>query len=157
MKCLKVLPCFLILACAILTSCDDEDDNAITPDKMTRLMITQSNFMVLESSSESEIYLGYLTDFSSSDFTSIESVKFVVMGACNSTADKTYEVLLYDLTNKKIIDDSGITFQPGECGVNGYSNDIKGSFPNQRIDLGIMVKGVDVGSFWGSYLYIYRK
>jgi hypothetical protein len=146
-----------LLSCLILMSCDDENDYVVSPDKVTRLMITQSNYSVLEYDGTTEIYLGYLTDFSISDYSSVAAAKFVIIGACNSSTDQSYEVSLYDLTNKKVIEDSELTVEPGQCNQADYSEDIKSKFPKGRIDLGIMFKNPGYGAPWGTYLYLYRK
>lgn len=149
-----ILTVFLITH---LISCDKEE---ITPNKVERLMLTQSNQLILSSTDTSALYLGYLIDFTIKDYKKISSVEFVVVAGCNQTAGQNFQLILYDMTNEVVIDNSAISFKQGECLINKFSGDIKDSFPDERINLGILVVGPDNGSFWGSYLYylyLYRK
>jgi hypothetical protein len=154
MKTIKSLSIGLLFLTLFSMSCDDED--VVVYDKVERLMITQSNFLEISSNDTSQVFLGYLTDFSVEDYKNITSAKFVVMGGCNNS-NKLFRVYLFDVTNNKIIDGSEVTFGTDDCNATGYSEDIKDKFPAERIDIGIALNGLDVGSLWGSYLYLYRN
>lgn len=148
-----------LISVGVLTSCFEDDDDyngpSQNPDKITRLAVTQSNFLMHSATDTSALFYSYLTDFDLNDYPGVDSVKLVLMGAYHMGQESGPGIIaLYDLTNGKLIDGSKVKVTSAGAEVSLTSANFKQQMATGRIDFALYTN--NKSTLWGSYVYLYR-